>query len=167
MILTPEQAADLLQVSPDTVREWARLGKIPARRFGRLWRFDAEELKAWAINPREYQKALERERYNAIRNARNASRRQELRPKLAEYFAWHRASRRRRTPRWTDRSAVRAFYHMARRATDCTGISHTVDHVYPLHGRTVSGLHVPENLRVLPRFQNQSKGNRGPDVPHC
>ena len=114
-------------------------------------------------------KALEAERDACLappvykdpkRNARNARRRAELRPKLAEYFSWHRASKAMRTPAWSDRDAVRAFYVIARRVTDCTGIPHTVDHVYPLHGRGVSGLHVPENLRVLPRWLNQSKGNR-------
>lgn len=44
MFLTPEQAAAYLAVSPDTVREWARTGKIRAHRFGKLWRFRQEEL---------------------------------------------------------------------------------------------------------------------------
>src|SRR6478609_1208477 len=46
MYLTPEQAAAYLAVSADTVREWAREGTIPAHKFGRLWRFREEELKA-------------------------------------------------------------------------------------------------------------------------
>lgn len=45
MMLTPEGAAELLQVSPATVRDWARRGLIPGRRFGRLWRFDKQELE--------------------------------------------------------------------------------------------------------------------------
>lgn len=45
MFLTVEQAAIQLGVSPCTVREWAKAGKIPARRFGRLWRFDENEIK--------------------------------------------------------------------------------------------------------------------------
>lgn len=46
MLLTPEQAAAVLQVTPDTVRDWARKGIIPARRKGRLWRFDEQEITA-------------------------------------------------------------------------------------------------------------------------
>ena len=35
-----------------------------------------------------------------------------------------------------------------------------VDHVYPLQGKWVSGLHVHENLQVLPGVENSRKGAR-------
>lgn len=49
---------------------------------------------------------------------------------------------------------------MAQRARECTGIRFEVDHVVPLRGRSVSGLHVPHNLRLLTRQENMAKGNR-------
>lgn len=55
-----------------------------------------------------------------------------------------------------------AFYVEARRLTDLTGVAHEVDHVIPLNPRskTVCGLHIEANLRVLPAAKNLEKGSR-------
>ena len=43
------EAAKLLQICPRTVLRMARLGKIPAFRIGRLWRFRKSTLDEWAV----------------------------------------------------------------------------------------------------------------------
>jgi hypothetical protein len=65
-----------------------------------------------------------------------------------------------RTPKWADLKAIREFYKEAARKTRDTGIAHHVDHEIPLCGELVSGLHVTENLRVIPATDNLLKGSR-------
>lgn len=46
-ILTTEEAAAYLKVKPLTVREWAREGKIEAKKVGKQWRFSKRLLLKW------------------------------------------------------------------------------------------------------------------------
>lgn len=70
-----------------------------------------------------------------------------------------RAKRLLRYVAWADQEAIKAVYAEAERASRRTGIPHEVDHIIPLRGKTVSGLHVPENLRVVPKVVNREKRN--------
>lgn len=70
------------------------------------------------------------------------------------------AAKLRRTAAWADKERIERMYYVARRITEVTGIPHHVDHVIPLRGEKVSGLHVPENLMVVAYDYNCSKANR-------
>jgi hypothetical protein len=80
--------------------------------------------------------------------------------------AFYNASRRkavvRATPPWASIDAIAAVYTEAQRLTAQTGVRQSVDHFYPLKGKSVCGLHVAENLRVIPYADNCRKGNREP-----
>lgn len=47
--LTPEQAAEMLNLSAYTIREYARKGVMPAHKIGRTWRFSRADLEAWVL----------------------------------------------------------------------------------------------------------------------
>lgn len=70
------------------------------------------------------------------------------------------AIRRTRHVVWADKAACKAFYDIAARVSACTGIKFEVDHIYPLRGKKLSGLHVPWNLRVVPKTVNRRKANK-------
>ena len=46
-VLTAKQAAEFLQLSPETVKAKARAGLIPAAKVGREWRFSRRQLLEW------------------------------------------------------------------------------------------------------------------------
>jgi hypothetical protein len=67
-----------------------------------------------------------------------------------------------RTPTWLNivsRVEIECIYAYAT-ALNQIGLQYHVDHILPLKGYNVSGLHVSENLQVIPAVENMRKGNR-------
>jgi 5-methylcytosine-specific restriction endonuclease McrA len=72
------------------------------------------------------------------------------------------------TPAWLtreERLQMRELYVQARKLTAVTGERYVVDHIVPLRGESVCGLHVPWNLRVITQDENLKKSNKLVD-PH-
>jgi len=81
---------------------------------------------------------------------------------LSEKASMARCIRLKRVPSWLtekDRACIKALYKNAKTRTLNSGISWHVDHIIPLRGKYVSGLHVPSNLRVVKAKTNLSKNN--------
>jgi hypothetical protein len=67
------------------------------------------------------------------------------------------------TPQWLthkQKSEIRQLYRIAITMSQTTGERYVVDHIIPLQGESVCGLHVPWNLRVITQEENLAKSNK-------
>jgi hypothetical protein len=60
------------------------------------------------------------------------------------------------------RPEILKIYAEARRISKESGVIYTVDHIYPIKHRICCGLHVPWNLQILTKEENDRKGNKLP-----
>ena len=107
-----------------------------------------ERTALWRETNREYVKELSRlwAKNNPSKMAAQASKR---RAKLLSA-----------TPVWADFSAIQIEYDLADWCSKATGVKYHVDHIVPLQGKNVCGLHVPNNLQVIPAMDNLKKKNK-------
>jgi|TARA_R110002051_G_C8429675_1_gene453258 hypothetical protein len=68
-------------------------------------------------------------------------------------LAKYKAKKLQSTPSWSDLEKIKEIY------INCPK-NYEVDHIIPLQGKIVSGLHIPDNLQYLTIEENRRKGNR-------
>lgn len=76
-----------------------------------------------------------------------------LRIKCRSTTSTYRARKLQAIPKWANMEAIKQFY-------DNCPEGHHVDHIIPLAGKDVCGLHTLDNLQYLPATENLRKGNR-------
>ncbi len=74
----------------------------------------------------------------------------------AEYDSRKRVAK---TP-WANTFFIGEIYKLAQLRTKMTGVKWVVDHIVPVRHRNVCGLHVEQNLRVIPEKVNYAKSNK-------
>jgi len=134
---------------------WAAAHPDKAKEIGRRWAADnPDRVLAKAAKYR----VANREKMRAATRVWRAVNR----PKLNAIQARYRAAKLRATPPWLTLqhwAAIEAIYVEASRRQCADGIPRHVDHIYPLQGKTCSGLHVPWNLQILIAVDNIKKHN--------
>lgn len=60
-------------------------------------------------------------------------------------------------PSWANIEKIQEIYKNCKKFSEETGIIYHVDHIIPLNGKLVSGLHVENNLRIITAEENLKK----------
>jgi hypothetical protein len=79
--------------------------------------------------------------------------------KVVAQIALRKARKIQATPSWADLQLISDIYDFAAFRSRREGIKYHVDHVLPLKGENVCGLHIENNLVILPATENIRKSN--------
>jgi len=107
---------------------------------------------------REYDKSRRAQKPELYRAASKRNREAHPDRKNAETGARRRRVRQAMPP-WANRFLIKEAYALAIMRTHLTGVKWHVDHIVPLNGKGVCGLHVENNLQLLPAVENLRKRN--------
>ena len=123
-----------------TKKKWEERNKDKVRAWAASWRERNPEqistsFKSWAA------------KNNAKLNANRSKRR---------------AAKLKACPAWSDKAAIEIIYRAAE-VIRTSGFDVHVDHIFPLQGNSVCGLHVHNNLQIIPASENIRKHNRFPE----
>lgn len=111
----------------------------------------AAAIKAWREQNPEKLKAIYRDWAQRNKDKVNAK------------WMQREAGKKNRTPDWMTVDQlwmIEQAYDIAAKRKQVFGFDWHVDHIVPLQGKTVSGLHVPWNLQVIPALANRQKSNK-------
>jgi hypothetical protein len=156
--------AELVKARRKAKYERDRAGNIEK---ARIWK---QRNPAKALASRRARARVNREQMRAARKAwekRNPTAalesfkryRERNRAEIRARLAASKEGREKRRVLWANRDAIIEIYRQAELMTRTTGRLHVVDHIIPLQGKTVSGLHVETNLRVIEHHENAVKHN--------
>jgi CDP-glycerol glycerophosphotransferase (TagB/SpsB family) len=136
-------------------------------------KYNEDNKEIIAIKKKKYyldnrEKILTRNKtYNKLNRAKvaktEAKWRHNNKGRVASNIRRYQISKIKRTPKWLTKDdlwLIKEAYELAAIRTKLFGYPWHVDHIIPLNGKTVSGLHVIKNLQVIPGVENFTKKNK-------
>jgi len=120
----------------------------------------------WVKNNPEKKLAINRashERNRELRNKQSLQSKKNNKARVNAGNAFRRASIREATPPWLDaqhKQDIKSLYVLSQKFEGLFGLKYHVDHIVPLNGEGVCGLHVPWNLQILEAKVNLKKSNK-------
>jgi len=135
---------------------WEINNKEYSKKIKKKYRIENKELlrekrKVYYENTREYRLEFGKNHYKLNKH------------KYMAKYAKRRAKKLKATPHWLTKEQlllIENIYEQAKKLEKETGIKYHVDHIIPLQGENVCGLHVPWNLQILTAKENLSKNNK-------
>ena len=109
-----------------------------------------------------YKKIFYRSNKQAVKEKQCRYQKENL-DKFAAYSMKRKAAKLKASPSWLSKEhedQIQEIYSIAKDLQWLSEEKLEVDHIEPLQGKNISGLHVPWNLQILPKSMNCSKGNR-------
>ena len=144
-------------------KKWQQRNKPKINADKRLWRSENKEhCLAWR---RAYQ-AKNRERLRKWNREYREKNKDRLRANVRAALNARKAYVKRATPKWANQFFIKEIYHAAQLRNRYLGGKWDVDHIVPLQGKTVCGLHVENNMQLMLHELNVRKQNSyWPDMP--
>ena len=138
---------------------WAKNNSERAKKIVKAWNInnrerEAQRAKVWRKNnPDTYKRMIKEWREKNAIFYKSYMNLQAVKRYISEL---------KRTPQWLNKGHLFEIESVYKYCSSLRtiGLDYHVDHIVPLRGKTVSGLHVPWNLQVIPAKQNLVKGNK-------
>ncbi len=145
----PKRQSWCISCCRENVRNWQNRNRQKIQDYNKE-RYELD------LNHRESERSRSKDNYRSNRDTPS------YKSKKASREAYRRSYKLQATPVWLTRDhleEIKYFYWLCSDLKITTGQNYEVDHIVPLKGKNVCGLHVPWNLQILPDQLNRIKHN--------